>query len=119
MAAVTVCGDFGAQENKRHLLLGRKAMTNLDSMLGSRDSTLPMKARSYGFSSSHVWMWELEHKEGWEPKNCFQTVVFEKTLESRLDCKIKPVNPKENQPLIFIGRTDAEAAILWPPDAKS
>ena len=64
-------------------------------------------------------MWELEHKEGWEPKNCFQTVVFEKTLESRLDCKIKPVNPKENQPLIFIGRTDAEAAILWPPDAKS
>ena len=64
-------------------------------------------------------MWELEHKEGWEPKNCFQTVVFEKTLESRLDCKIKPVNPKENQPLIFIGRTDAEAAILWLPDAKS
>ena len=79
-------------------------------------------SQSYGFSSSHECMWELDHKEGWEPKNCFQTVVFEKTLESPLECKeIKPVNPKENQPLIFIGRTDAEAeaAILWPPDAKS
>ena len=82
-----------------------------------------LSSQSYGFSSSHVWMWELDHKEGWVPKNwCFWTVVLEKTLENRLDCKeIKPVNPKGNQSWIFIGRTDAtaEAPILWPPDAKS
>ena len=80
------------------------------------------KHQSYGFSSSHVWMWELGHKEGWAPKNwCFWTVVLEKTLESPLDCKeIQPVNPKGNQPWIFIGRTDAEAEtpILWLPDVK-
>ena len=79
--------------------------------------------KSYGFSSSHVWMWELDHKEGWEPKNwCFQTVVLEKTLKSPLDCKgIKPINPKGNLSWIFIGRADAEAEapILWPPDTKS
>ena len=80
-------------------------------------------SKSYGFSSSHIWMWELDHKEGWAPKNwCSWTVVLEKTLESPLDCKeIKLVNPKGNQPWIFIRRTDAEAEapILWPPDAKS
>ena len=80
-------------------------------------------SQSCGFSSSHVWMWELDYKESWEPKNwCFWTVVLEKTLESPLDCKeIKPVNPEGNQPWIFIGRTDAEAEAptLWPPDAKS
>ena len=79
--------------------------------------------QSYGFSSSHVWMWELDHKESWAPKNgCFWTVMLEKTIESPLDCKeFKPVNLKGNQPWIFIGRTDAEAEapILWPPDAKS
>ena len=76
---------------------------------------------STGFSSSHIRMWELNHKEGWAPKNwCFWTVVLEKTLESPLDCQeIKPVNPKGNQPRIFIGRTDAKAPILWPPDVKS
>ena len=71
--------------------------------------------QSYGFSSSHVWMWELDHKESWAPKNwCFWTVVLEKTLESALGCKIKLVNPKRNQSWIFIGRTDtkAEAPIL-------
>ena len=69
---------------------------------------------------SHVWMWELHHKEGWAPKTCFQIVVLEKTLESPLDCKeIQPVNPKGNQSWIFIGRTDAEAPVLWLPDAKS
>ena len=76
----------------------------------------------YGFSNSHAWMWELDHKEGWRPKNwCFWTMVLEKTLESPLDCEIKPVNPKGNQPWIFIGRTDAEAEvpILWPADLKS
>ena len=80
-------------------------------------------SQSYGFSSSHVWIWELDHKEGWELKNwCFQTVVLNKTLESPLDCKeIKPVNAKGNRPCIFTGRTDAEAEapILWPPDSKS
>ena len=79
--------------------------------------------QNYGFSSSHVWMWELDHKESWVPKNwCFWTVVLEKTLESPLDCKeIQPVNPKGNQSWIFIGRNDAEAEapILWPPDAKN
>ena len=107
-------------------LLGRKAMTNLDSILKSRDTTLPKKgpySQSYGFSSSHVWMWELDYKESWAPKNwCFWNVVLEKTLESPLDCKeIQPVNPKENQSWIFIGRTDAEAEtlVLWPPDAKN
>ena len=80
-------------------------------------------SQSYGFFSSHVWMWKLDHKEGWASKNwCFWTVVLEKTLESPLDCKeIKPVNLKGNQSWIFIGRTDAEAEAptLWPPDVKS
>ena len=79
-------------------------------------------SQSYGFSSSHVWMWELDYKESWEPNNwCFQTVVLEKTLESPFDSKeIKPVNPKGNQPWIFIWRTDAEAKapILSPPNTK-
>ena len=78
--------------------------------------------QSYGSFSSHVWMWELDHKESWVPKNwCFQTVVLEKTLESPLNSKIKTVNPKGNPPGIFIGRTDAavEALIIWPPDVKS
>ena len=80
-------------------------------------------SQSYGFSSSHVWMWELDYKESWALKNwCFWTVVLEKTLESPLDCKeIQPVHPKGHQSWVFIGRTDAEARtpILWPPDAKS
>ena len=75
-----------------------------------------------GFSSSHVWMWELDYKESWAPKNwCFWTVVLEKTLESPLDCKeIQLVHPKD-QSWVFIGRTDVEAEtpILWPPDVKS
>ena len=76
--------------------------------------------QSYGFSSSHVWMWEFDYKKSWASKNwCFWTVVLEKTLESPLDCKeIQPVNPKGNQSWIVIGRTDAEAPILWPPDVK-
>ena len=82
-----------------------------------------LSTQSYGFSSSHVWMWELDYKESWPPKNwCFRTIVLEKTLESPLDCmEIQPVNPKGNQSLIIIGRTDAEAEIpiLWPPDAKN
>ena len=80
-------------------------------------------SQSYGFSSSHVWMWELDYKESWAPKNwCFWTVVLEETLKSPLDCKeIQPVHPKGNQSWIFIGRIDAEAdtPILWLPDAKN
>ena len=110
---------------KRHLLLGRKSMTNLDSILKSRHyfANKGPSSQSCGFSSGHVWMGELDHKESWAPKNrCFWTVVLEeKTLESLLDCKeIKPVHPKGDQSWIFIGRTDAEAEalILWPPDGK-
>ena len=80
-------------------------------------------SQDYGFSSSHVWMWELDYKESWVPKNwCLWTVVLEKTFESPLDCKeIQPVHPKGDKFWVFIGRTDveAEAPILWPPDAKS
>ena len=78
-------------------------------------------SQSYGFSSSHVWMWEFNYKENWAMKNwCFWTVVLEKTLESPLDWKeIKPVTPKANQSWLFIGRTDAEAPIPWPPDVKN
>ena len=77
-------------------------------------------SQSYIFSNSHVWMWELNHKESWMLKNwCFCTVVL-KTLESPLDCReIKPANPRGNQSWIFIGRTDAEAQILFPPDGKN
>ena len=80
-------------------------------------------SQSYGFSGSHVWMWELDHKESWVLKNwCFWTVVLEKTFENPLDCKeIQLVHPKGNQSWLFIGRTVAEAAtpILWPPDEKN
>ena len=80
-------------------------------------------SQGYGFSSSHVWMWELDYKESWALKNwCFWTVVLEKTLESPLDCKeIQPVHPKGNQSWICIGMTDVEAEtlILWPPDVKN
>ena len=82
-----------------------------------------LSSQGYSFSSGHVWMWELDYKESWEPKNwCFWTVVLEKTLESPLDCKeIQLVHPKRNQSWIFIGRIEAEAEtpILWPPDAKN
>ena len=114
-----------SHEIKWRLLLGRKVMTNLDSILKSRDITLPTKVRlvkaMYGFSSSHVWMWELDYKESWAPKNwCLWTVVLEKTLENLLDCKeIQPFHPKWDQSWVFIGRTDAETPVLWPPDVRS
>ena len=118
---ITVDSDC-IHEIKRCLLLGRKAITNLDNVLKSRDITLPTNVKIVKgmVFSSHVWIWELDYKEDWALKNwCFLTVVLEKTLESPLDCKeIKPVKPKENQPWIFIGRTDVEAPILCPPDAK-
>ena len=112
-------------EVKRCLFLGRKDMTNLDTILKSRHyfAEKGPYSQSYGFSSSHVWIWEMDYKESWAPKNwCFWTVVLKKTIESPLDCKeIQPVHPKGNQSWIFTGRTDAKAETprLWPPDAKS
>ena len=99
---ITADGDC-SHEIKRRLLLGRKVMINLESILKSRDITLPTKVRlvkTMVFSSSHVWMWELDYKESWAPKNwCFWTVVLEKTLESSLDCKeiqsiLKEISPE-------------------------
>ena len=152
MAVVTICSDFGTlmayrgQKNGnserlfpwspkslwmvtatmefRRLLLGGKAMTNLESILKKQRHYFTNKGlygQGYGFSSNHVWMWQLDHKEGWALKNCFfPTVVLEKTLESPLDCKeIQPVHPKGNQYWSFIGTTDAEAPICWPPYMKS
>ena len=121
---ITADGDC-SPEIKRRLLLGRKVMTNLDSILKSRHYFLnkALSSQGYGFSSGHVWMWQLDYKESWTPKNwCFWTVVLEKTLESPLDCEeIQPVHPNGNQSWIFIGRTDAEAEtpIFWPPDVKN
>ena len=122
---ITADGDC-SQEIKRCLLLRRKAMTNLDSILKSRDITSPTKVClvkamvfpvvMYGYES-----WTI--KDSWAPKNwCFWTIMFEKTLENPLDCKeIQPVHHKGNQSWIFNGRTDGEAKtpILWPPDAKN
>ena len=122
---ITADGDY-SHEIKRCLLLGKKAMTNPDSVLKSRDITLSTKVhlgQSYGFSSSHVWMWELDYKESWVLKNwCFWTVVLEKTPGSPLDWKeIKSVSPNRNQSWIFIGRTDAkaEAPMLGPLNVKN
>ena len=122
---ITADGDC-SHEIKRCLLLGRKAMTNLDSVLKKQRHYFANKgpsSQNFGFSSGHVWMWELDYKESWVLKNwCFWTVVLEKTLESPLDCKEnKPVHTKGNQSWIFIRRTDAEAEtpVLWPPDVKS
>ena len=119
---ITADGDC-SQEIKRRLLLRRKVMTNLDSILKSRNITLPTKVRLFKAMIFHVWMWELGYKESWVPKNwCFWTMVLEKTLESPLDFKeIQPVHPKGDKSWLFIGRTDAEAEtpVLWPPHVKS
>ena len=108
---------------KRHLLLGRITMSNLDSVLKSRDITSPPKVRLVKAMIFPIVTYGCESYEGWTLKNwCFQTMVQEKTLASSLDGKkIKPVNPKGNQSWIFIGRTDAEAEgpVLWLPDVKS
>ena len=121
---ITADGDC-SHEIKRHFLLGRKIYHQPRQNIKKQKHYFANKvlpSQSYGFSSSHVWMGELDHKESWGLKNwCFWTAL-EKTLESRLDCKeIQPVHPKGNQSWIFIGRTDAEAeaSILWPPDAKN
>ena len=119
---ITADGDW-SDEIKRHLLLGGKVMTNLDSILKSRDITLPKKVRLVKVMVFPIRVWESDYKESWVPKNwCFWTVVLEKTLESALDCKeIQSVHPKRNQSRVFIERTnvEAETLILWPPDVKS
>ena len=123
---ITADGDC-SHEIKRRLLLGRKVMTNLNSILKSRDIPLPTKVhlvKAMVFPGSHVWMWELDCEESWALKNwCFWTVVLEKTLESPLDCskEIQPVHPKGDQSWVFTGRNDAKAEtpVLWPPHVKS
>ena len=121
---ITADGDSN-DEIKRHLFFGRKAMTNLDGIKKQRHHVTDkgVYSQSYGFSSSDVWMWDLDYKESWAPKNwCFWTMVLEKTLESLLDCQeTQLVHPKGDQSWVFIGRTDfeAETPILWLPDAKS
>ena len=121
---ITADGDY-SHEIKRHLCLGRKVMTDLDSILKSRDITLSTKVRLVKAMVFPVVMYgcELDCEESWAPKNwCFWTVVLEKTLESPLDSKeIQAVHPKGDQSWVFIGRMDveAEAPILWPPHAKS
>ena len=116
---ITTDGDC-SHEIKICLLLGRKVLTNIDSILKSRDVSLLTKiclVKAVAFSSSHVWMWDLDYKESWAPKNwCFWTMVLDKT-ESPLDRKeIQTVHPKGDQSWVFTGRTDVEAGtpILWP-----
>ena len=120
---ITADGDW-SHEIKRHLLW-KKSYHQPRQHIKKQKHYLAHKglySQNYDFSSSPVWMWEFNHKEGWVLKNwCFWTVVLEKTLES-LDCKeMKPVNTKGHQSWLFLGRADAEAeaSILWPPDAKS
>ena len=115
-----------SHEIKRHMLLGRKSIAIIESILKEQRHHFASKvsySQSYDFSSSHLYVWELNYKEGWEPQNwCFWIVVLEKTLQSPLDSKmIKPVNPKGNQPWILIGRTnaEAEAPVFWPTGEKS
>ena len=122
---ITTDGDC-SHEIKRCLLLGRKAMIKPRQHTKKQRHYFANKgpySQSYSFSSSGVWMWKLDYKESWAPKNwCFWTSVLEKTLESPLDCKeIQPFNPKGDQSSVFIGRTDAKAEtpILWPPNMKN
>ena len=121
---ITTDGDC-SHEIKGCLLLGRKTDKLRQHSKKQRHcfANKGLSSQSYGFSSGHVWMWELDYKESWVVKNwCFWTVVLEKALESPLDCKeIQPVHPKGNQSWIFTGRPDAEdeTSILWPPVAKS
>ena len=118
---ITADGDC-SHEVKRRLLLGRKVMTNLDSIFKSRNNK-GLSNQGYGFSSGHVWMWELDCEESWTRKNwCFWTVVLEKTLENPLDCKeIQSAHSEGDQPWDFFGGNDAKAEtpVLWPPHVKS
>ena len=118
--------DIQQPWNSKMLAPGKKSYDQLRQHIKKQTHYFVNKGPSshgYGFSSSHVWMWEVDYKESWVQKNwCFWTVVLEKTLESPLDCKeIQPVYPEGDQSWMFAGRTDVETetTILWPPDAKS
>ena len=115
-----------SHEIKRHLAPRKKSYDKPRQHIKKQRHYFGNKGLSslgYGFSNSHVWMWELDYKKSWVPNNwCFSTMVLEKTLESPLDCKeVPPVHPKGDQSWVFIGRNDAKAEtpILWPPDAKN
>ena len=119
-------GSDCSHEIKRHLLLEKESYDKTRKYIKKQRHRFVNKgptSQSSDFCSSHIRMWELDHTEGWVPKNwCFQIVVLEKTLESPINCKeIKPANSKGNQSWVFIRRTDAEAEapVLWPPDLKS
>ena len=121
---ISADGDW-SHEITRHLLLGRKVYDQPRQHIKKKRHYFANKflsSQGYGFSSGHVWIWELGCEESWALKNwCFWTAVLEKTLESPLDCKeIQPVHPKGNQSWMLIGRTDAEAEtpVLWPPHVK-
>ena len=115
-------GD-SSQKVKWLLLLGRKVMTTLDSILKNRRYFAIKSSQAYDFSSSHVWMWELDYKQSWALRNWwFWIMVLEKIFESPLDCKeIQTVNPTWDQSWVFLGRTDfeAETPIRWSPNGKS
>ena len=115
-STITADGDLN-HEIKRHLLLERKVMSNLDSILKSRDITCQLRSirSKLWFFQYHIWMWQLNHIKGWMPKNwCFWTMVLEKTLERSLDCKeIQPVHPKGDQSWVFIGRTDVKLKLQY------
>ena len=121
---ITADGDCN-HEIKRHLLLGRKATIPRQHIKKHRHyfANKGLSSQGYGFSCGHVWMWELDCEEGWALKNrCFWTVVWEKTLESPLDCKeIQPIHSEGDHPWDFFGRNDAKAEtpVLWPPHSKS
>ena len=119
---ITIDSDW-SHKIKRRFLLGRTAMSNLDSVLKKRYhfANKGPYSQSYGFSSSHVWIWELDHKEGWVPKKwCFELWCWRRLLRVPWTTRRSNLSIiKENQPWRFIERNDAEAPILWPPDAKS
>ena len=125
LGSETIVDRDCSQKIKRHLTSWKKSCDKPRQHIKKQRYYYAIKgpySRSYAFSSNHVWMWELDHKEGCVLKNwCVLIVVLKETLESPLDCKeIKPVNPKGNQSWIFIGRTDAEQVpVLWPSDGKS
>ena len=116
---ITADGNY-KHEIKRHLVFGRKAMTNLDNLLKNRGITLGPYSQSYSFFNNHVQMWELVHKRCWaSKKNIFELWCWRR-LESPLDYKeIQSVKPKRDQCWIFTKRTEAEAPILWPSDMKN
>ena len=120
--SLILCLDLSSFTDHLHLVMECRCAYLILWFSGLDNMQLTMGTMGYGFSSGHVWMWELDCEESWAPKNWyFWTVVLAKTLESPLDCKIQPVHSKGDQPWVFFGRNDAKAEtpVLWPPHAKS